>query len=52
MMAFVLAYEQGNWSAVNEFAQKLGMDSRVVARKYLESIEIVSETWDKLTHAE
>ncbi len=52
LLNLVLAYEQGNWSAVNEFAQKLGMDSRVVARKYLESIEIVSETWDKLTHAE
>lgn len=52
LLNLVIAYEQGNWSAVHDYSEALQLDSKVVARKYLESIELVSETWDKLMRDE
>ena len=44
----VLAYETANWSVVSKCAEDLGLDSNIVAQKYLECVESVNYTWNSL----
>ena len=44
----VLAYEAADWSAVSKCAGDLGLDSGIVAQKYLECVESVNYIWNSL----
>lgn len=44
----VLAYEAADWAGVSNCAEDLGLDSNIVAQKYLECVESVNYTWNSL----
>lgn len=44
----VLAYEAADWATVSKCAEELGLDSSIVAQKYLECVESVNYTWNSL----
>lgn len=44
----ILAYESANWAEVSKCAEELGLDSSIVAQKYLECVESVNTIWNSL----
>ncbi|MPN53567.1 Cyclic di-GMP phosphodiesterase CdgJ [bioreactor metagenome] len=44
----ILAYETADWGTVSSCAEELGLDSNIVAQKYLECVEAVNYTWNSL----
>lgn len=50
LITLCLSYEKGEWSEMGRRAQALEMPVNIIAQKYLEAAEYVTETWAELTH--
>lgn len=49
LLQLCIAYENGEWSRMGRLAEELQIPVNVIAQKYLETLEYVTETWDELT---
>ncbi len=47
----VLAYEQGNWIAMSNNAEELGIPVHVISQKYFECMDMVNQIWTMLAAA-
>lgn len=48
LLGLCLSYEKGDWGDMSQKAEMLGIPVNIIAQKYFEAVEYVTETWDDL----